>query len=115
MRFATVAELELAVTKAGNISLTEREKNTVLKEMGEVLSINSISRFTITINETVLCGYTDCYLDKKCVYAKFGTFVNLMKIDKKLGLFNNEDALFVACNLFGYDILEHSSLVQVKF
>ena len=115
MRFATVAELELAVTKAGKISLTEREKNTVFKEIGEVLSINSLSRFSMSINGNLYCGYTDCYLNEKNVYAKFGSFVNLMKIDKKLGLFNNEDALFVAFNLFGYDILEHSSLVQVKF
>lgn len=114
MRFATLAELELAVTKAGNIRLTERETNTVFNEIGEVLSINSLSRFTLSFDGTKFCGYTDCYLNEKNVYAKFGTFVNLMKIDKKLGLFNNEDALFVAFNFFGYDILENSSLVQVN-
>ena len=112
MRFETFADVEQAVTKAESIGLTQREKNIVIKEFGEVLSKENTLSFTYDIDGTFFFGHTDRYLYEKCVNAKFETFVNLMKIDTKLGLFNNDDSVILALCFFAYDILEKSSLVQ---
>ena len=116
MKFATRADVELAAIAAENIPLTERENQMILRDFGEVLSRENCQKFTmVRESNAIFFGYTDCYVAWHSVNTKIGKFESFMKIDQKLGLFNNEDAVQVAIAYFGYEVLEKSELVQVNF
>ena len=116
MKFANLEDLELAAIAAENIPLTAREKQMIVEEFGEVLSKENCQRFKVARESSdIFLGYADRYVAWQSVNTKIGKFENFKKIDEKLGLFNDKDAVQVAISYFGYEVLEKSGLVQVKF
>ena len=113
MKFASLAEIEIIAVAAVTKILTRREKRIVLAEFGKVLSRENYADFTFTFNDIIFFGYAERYLYNRWIHSNVDTFESLKKIDQKLGLYNKEDALFIAFKYFAIDILETS--FKVKF
>ena len=102
--------------KAESIGLTEREKVIVLKEFGKVLSRENYKHFCDEIELNYLFfEQAERYIANQLVHAKVDTFESLKKIDQKLGIFRNEDALTTALRYFACDILGAEKFRSVRY
>ena len=108
MKFASLAEIEIIAVATESKILTFQETRVVLAEFGNVLSRETYPDFKFTFNDIIFFGYAERYLCNRWIYSNVDTFERLKKIDQKLGLYNEEDALLIALKFFAIDILETS-------